>query len=141
VFDGGTGTQNAVPLSRVSRLEEIPVERIEHADGRQLIQYRGALLPLIPLSSGLAAAIATSPGQTWPIIVCNDGDISLGLAVHEIRDIIEDRVSLEVAPKRPGVLGTAVIAGRATEVVDIGYYMEQSRNARYRALEQRSEVA
>jgi len=130
LFDGGTGAQHAVPLSRVARLEEIPVERIERADDRQLVQYRGALLPLVPLTTDVGLDAMLGPGRTRPVIVCHDGETSLGLAVHEIRDIIEDRITLELASERPGVLGTAVIAGRATEVVDISYYLAQSRVVR-----------
>jgi two-component system chemotaxis sensor kinase CheA len=130
LFDDGTGSQRAVPLARVARLEDVLVDHIERADGHLLLQYRGALLPIVPLTPEDVAieADASVPvaGETQPIIVFDDGVTSLGLAVHAIRDIVEDRVALEITPSRPGVLGTAVIAGRATEVVDIEYYLTRS---------------
>jgi two-component system chemotaxis sensor kinase CheA len=130
LFDDGTGAQRAVPLARVARLEDVLMERIERADGRSLLQYRGALLPIVPLGpTAIETAAPVEPADaTQPVIVFDDGVTSLGLAVHAIRDIVEDRVALEMTPGRPGVLGTAVIAGRATEVVDIEYYLTHSRN-------------
>ena len=36
----------ALPLDMVERIESVPMERIEYAGGRPLMQYRGELLPL-----------------------------------------------------------------------------------------------
>ena len=47
----------------------------------------------------------------------------MGLVVDEIVDIVEDRLNIEVASETPGILGSAVIRGQATEVIDIGYYL------------------
>ena len=47
--------------------------------------------------------------------------------MSDIRDIVEDVLNLELLAVRPGILGTAVIAGAATEVLDVAYYMKQVR--------------
>ena len=44
VFRAGSHEQKAVPLSLVTRLEEIDASKIELANGRHLIQYRGQLM-------------------------------------------------------------------------------------------------
>src|SRR3712207_851922 len=49
VFRGGGESHKAVPLSLVTRLEEIDASKIEWAGGRPLIQYRGRLIPLVPV--------------------------------------------------------------------------------------------
>ena len=36
-----------MPLSLVTRLEEIEVTKIEHAGGRSVVLYRGSLIPLV----------------------------------------------------------------------------------------------
>jgi two-component system chemotaxis sensor kinase CheA len=123
LFDAGHPALQVVPLSRVARLEEIPASRIEHVDGRYVVQYRGSLLPVVAASP----SVNVTSGQTRSVIVFNDGATSFGLAVNEIRDIVEDRISIELAPARPGVLGTAVVAGAATEVIDVAYFGARSR--------------
>ena len=49
------------------------------------------------------------------MLVFNDGDRSMGLMVDEIIDVVEDHLQIELSGARPGLLGTAVIAGHATE--------------------------
>lgn len=119
---GAEGVQ-AVPLSLVARLEEIPFDRIERVGESHAVQYRGSLLPLIPANS----SVTFTAGRSSSVIVFNEGSTSFGIAVTEIRDIVEDVVSLELPASRPGVLGTAVIAGAATEMLDVSYYMRQAR--------------
>lgn len=122
LFDGGAPAPQAVPLARVARLEEVPTDRIEHADGRMVVQYRGGLLPIVA-----PPGVTLTTGQSRSVIVFTEGSSSFGLAVNEIRDIIEETMQLELAPNRPGVLGTTVMGGAATEVLDIGYLFARSR--------------
>ena len=63
---------------------------------------------------------------TQPLLVFADGDRSMGLMVEEIIDVIEDRLDIELAGARPGMLGTAVIGGHATDVLDTGYWLMQA---------------
>jgi two-component system chemotaxis sensor kinase CheA len=58
-----------------------------------------------------------------PVLVFNDAERSMGLLVDEILDVVEDRLKVELGTHRPGFLGTATIAGRATEVIDITYWL------------------
>jgi len=123
LFGVGDDAVQAVPLSLVARLEEIPFERIESAGGNHVVQYRGSLLPLIPASP----SISFTSGRSSSVIVFNEGSSSFGVAVTDIRDIVDDVLNLEMLAARPGVLGTAVIAGAATEVLDVSYYMQRAR--------------
>ncbi|HKH33994.1 MAG TPA: chemotaxis protein CheA, partial [Beijerinckiaceae bacterium] len=54
VFRGGGQSLKAVPLSLVTRLEEIDAATIEWVGGRPLIQYRGRLMPLVPADPAIA---------------------------------------------------------------------------------------
>jgi len=67
---------------------------------------------------------AEKPRQS--VLVFNDGDRSMGLMVDEIVDVIEDRLNIELSGARPGLLGTAVIGGHATDVIDTGYWLMQA---------------
>ena len=42
-----------------------------------------------------------------PILVFADKDRTMGLVVDEIVDIVEDRLQVEVAVDRPGLIGSA----------------------------------
>jgi two-component system chemotaxis sensor kinase CheA len=122
VFRAGSQQPKAVPLSLVARLEEIDCKRIEISDGRHLVQYRDQLMPLLRIDS--ATGLKQEGAQ--PILVFSDQGRSMGLVVDEIVDIVEDKLDIEVASDRPGVLGFAVIKGNTTEIVDIGHFLPQA---------------
>ena len=118
-FRAGNQSPRAVPLSLVARLEEIEVEKFENSDGKPMVQYRGRLMPLIKVSE--ACEFKESGRQ--PILVFADGDRSMGLVVDDIVDIVEDRLELELNSESENSIGTAVIAGQATEIIDVPHYL------------------
>ncbi len=119
VFRGGGQSHKAVPLSLVTRLEEVDAAKIEWVGGRPLIQYRGRLMPLVPADPELA--IRREGSQA--LVVFSDGDRSMGLVVDEIVDIVDDRLDIELVADRSDLVGSAVIRGRATEIVNIAHYL------------------
>jgi two-component system chemotaxis sensor kinase CheA len=122
VFRAGSQRPKAVPLSLVTRLEEIDCRRIEISDGRCLVQYREQLMPLLRVDD--ETGLKKEGAQ--PILVFSDRGRSMGLAVDEIVDIVEDKLDIEVAGNRPGVLGYAVVKGNTTEIVDVGHFLPQA---------------
>jgi two-component system chemotaxis sensor kinase CheA len=119
VFRAGSPQPKAVLLSLVTRLEEINAKSIEFSTGRPLVQYRGQLMPLVPANQDVR--IKSEGSQ--PLLVFTDEGRSMGLVVDEIVDIVEEQLDIEVASQRPGVLGSAVIKGQATEVIDIAHFL------------------
>ncbi|HET7680054.1 MAG TPA: chemotaxis protein CheW [Xanthobacteraceae bacterium] len=119
VFRAGSPHLKAVPLSLITRLEEIDVDRVEFSNDRHLLQYRGQLMPLIPINEQVQVK---SRGQQ-SLLVFSDEGRSMGLMVDEIVDIVDDTLNIEVGGNRPGVLGSAVIKGQATEIIDIEHYL------------------
>jgi two-component system, chemotaxis family, sensor kinase CheA len=119
VFRAGSPQPRAVLLSLVTRLEEVDVGKIETSNGRSLVQYRGQLMPLIPVNDDVRLK---STGKQ-PLLVFSDEGRSMALVVDEIIDIVEQRLDIELVSQRAGVLGSALIRGQATEVIDIGYYL------------------
>jgi two-component system chemotaxis sensor kinase CheA len=117
---GGTGLK-AVPLALVTRLEEIDVATIEMANGQPLVQYRGKLMQLVPANSNVA--IRQEGGQ--PILVFNQGQRATGIVVDEIIDIVEDRLDIDLAGSAPGLVGSAIVRGRATDIIDVAHYLPQ----------------
>ncbi|CUT11663.1 Signal transduction histidine kinase CheA EC 273 [Bradyrhizobium sp.] len=118
VFRAGSSQPKAVPLGLVTRLEELPADKIEFSNGRYMVQYREQLMPLVAMES---VTIASQGAQ--PILVFSDDGRSMGLVVDEIIDIVEERLNIEVGGSSSGILGSAVIKGQATEVIDVGHFL------------------
>jgi two-component system chemotaxis sensor kinase CheA len=119
LFRAGGQTPKAVPLALVSRLEEVDVKSIEFSNGRPVVQYRGKLMPLVGIDG---SQDFRSEGRQ-PVLVFADRQHSMGLLVEEIVDIVEDHLNVELVADRPGIIGTAVVAGKATDVIDTGHYV------------------
>jgi two-component system chemotaxis sensor kinase CheA len=120
LFRTGESTRMAVPLGLVARLEDIPRDKIEMSCGSPVTQYRGKLMPLISIDASV-----DQEKPTQPLLVFAEGDRIMGLMVDEIIDVVEDSLHIELAGARPGLLGSAVIGGMATDVLDTGYWLMQ----------------
>jgi len=119
VFRAGGDNPKAVPLSLVARLEEIDVADVEISDGRHMVQYRGALMPLIMADDRMSLV---EEGRQ-PVLVFTDREYTMGLAVDEILDIVEDKLDIKLASEQPGFVGSAVIGGKASEVIDVAHFL------------------
>ncbi len=120
LFRAGGAEPKAVPLTLVSRIEDMPRESIEHTSaGDEVLQYRDHLLPLVRMGVD-----TSSPRQ--PILVFTDGDCAMGLLVDEIIDIVEDVIKIELGKGQDGTLGSAVINGKATDVIDTAYWLSRA---------------
>jgi len=119
VFRAADDGLKAAPLAGVARIEELEPSMLEWADGRSLIQYRGQLMPVLGADG---AALSSAPPTKRPLLVFSRGARSLGLMAEEIVDIIEAAATAELAGSSTGVTGSIVVAGRATELIDVDFY-------------------
>lgn len=122
LFMAGDKTPKAVPLSLVSRIENINPEKIEHSGHSMVIQYRDALMPLLKLNN----AVTLEGQKEKPVLVFNDKESSVGLIVDKIVDIAEDHVKMQPAALtdlQSGILGSAIICNKATDIVDVAHYL------------------
>jgi two-component system chemotaxis sensor kinase CheA len=120
LFSAGTSEPRACPLSLVTRLEHLDASTFEMTQRGPVVQYRGRLMPLA------AAGGEVKRSGRQPVLVFNQGERVIGLAVDQILDIVEEALDVQLADMKPGVLGTAVLKGRSSEVVDVGYYLGQA---------------
>ncbi|RAI58595.1 hybrid sensor histidine kinase/response regulator [Roseicella frigidaeris] len=123
LFRAGDATPKAVPLGLVARLESVESGRIEQVGGRPLVQYRGRLMPLLPLSGRWDPAAAPA---RQPVLVFGDGERCMGLMVEEILDVVETPLAIDSAGERPGYLGSIVVAGRVTELLDTAWWLREA---------------
>ncbi len=121
VVDLGDARRFALPTSMVARLEKVSESAIEYTDGREVIQYRGEILPVVRLSSVFGAADSGSSNpDELQIIVYAEEDYSCGFAVHRIVDIVETELRLKTKNgDLENLLGTTVIQQRVTDVLNL----------------------
>jgi two-component system, chemotaxis family, sensor kinase CheA len=121
LFETPDGARMALPVESVGRLELLHACNIEKVGKRDVIQYRGKILPLINVLSLLDANRQDYPqGRDGliPVVIHQFGDVSVGLVVGRILDITECVEERAGGPARRGVLGTRIILGHATEMID-----------------------
>ena len=116
----GENQRMAIPLSLVARLEELPTSSVEWADGKQVVQYGGQIMPLIHLGESLLSGRSNNGSlERLQVVVYSENGRSIGLVVDQILDIVETTLTIQQAGKRLGVLGSAVIQNRVTDLLDI----------------------
>lgn len=108
----------AVPLSAVTRLERIRTDRIEQVGNREVLQYRGALVPLVRLDRVLGA-VGGPTGDELDVVVYTRNGRSIAMAVSEILDIVEDDARLHSDIDDHGLVGSTVLDERVTELLDV----------------------
>jgi len=128
LFDGANGSRMAIPLNALARLEKLAGSDVERSGNEWVVQYRGQILPLIHLSrvlevrrdGGLAPNDTTfpPPGSIDVLVIQENGRL-FGLIVNTIIDIVEDTTEVRIPATRAGVLYSAVIGQRVTEMLDV----------------------
>jgi two-component system, chemotaxis family, sensor kinase CheA len=119
VFTSGEHGRCAVPLSMVSRLENIPTSSIEIVAGQEVVQYRGNIMPIIRPESVLPLGSNGNHGSEQPLIVFDFGYMA-GMAVNSIIDVTDvDRSQLQQESNNPLVQGRAVVMGATTLFLDV----------------------
>ena len=108
-----------VPLSMVTRLEEISLDRVEHVGQREVVQYRGQLLPLGRLSTMLGEQAAPTAGAQLKVIVYTQGRRSVGLVVDSVVDIATEAPASRGDVDAIGVSGVVVVQDLVTELLDM----------------------
>ncbi|TYT74787.1 chemotaxis protein CheW [Desulfobotulus mexicanus] len=111
--------QFSVPLNLVERIERIKSTDIEYVGGKRVVQYRGGSLPLHEL--GEVANIQPLPEREQvEVIVFKFTGKEIGLMVSPPVDAVEATLNVDASTlKQPGIMGSMIIGGRTTLMVDI----------------------
>lgn len=113
------GRRTAIPLDMVTRLEEIPTNTIERVGGREVVQYRGHIMPLVRLASLLGAYGDESDSERLQLVVYTRGERSVGFAVERIMDIATERAGSRSDIDDHALLGSIVVGDRVVELLDV----------------------
>ncbi len=102
----------AMPLSSVSRLEEFELSQVERCGDREVIQYRGRIMPLVRLSHFFGRASQVADDSCLQVVVNGEGENSVGIVVDRIIDIT--RAEVEEGDHSD----MAVIDGKVTQIIN-----------------------
>ena len=105
---------------------------VECAGDAQVVQYRGQIMPLLrvsdmllgPNGSGHSNGHGRGNGKrdlatNLQVVVYSEQGRSVGLVVDRILDIVEETIVPQQPSKRDGLLGSAVIQQRVTDLLDV----------------------
>ncbi|MBI9114593.1 chemotaxis protein CheA [Sanguibacter suaedae] len=120
----GSGRRVAIPLAAVTRLEQVSPDRLELVGGHEVIQYRDAIVPVMRLARTLGSF--QEDGDQLPLVVFTRGDRTVAMVVSEILEIISDEGAERSAVDDIGLLGSIVLSGRVTEVLDVPSALTQA---------------
>lgn len=126
VFTLGDAERFALPLGILTRLEALPADQVEWIEGERVVQYRGQLMRLIDVGERLGHSPAS--GELLQVMVCGHLGRHQGLIVGDIVDVVRSEVLLDAGLSRnPICMGSAVIAGRATSILDLHSLLSDTR--------------
>jgi two-component system chemotaxis sensor kinase CheA len=121
------GQRAALPLREVSRLEEFALDRIETSGDTEAVQYRDGILPLVRLAGVIGLVERARDDDQVSVVVHEFGDTRIGIVIDRVLDVVDVAVVTSEVGRRPGVLGTAVIGDRVTDLVDLDAVVAHSR--------------
>jgi two-component system chemotaxis sensor kinase CheA len=116
----GSGDRVAIPLSLVARLEQFPLSTVERSNAHEVVQYRGEIMPLVQLSQVLGGGgCGAENKEIIEVVVYSERGKSVGLVVDQIIDIVEERITAKSDRQGGHLLGTAVVQGKVTDILDV----------------------
>ena len=110
----------------VARLEEFSRDVVEISGEKEVVQYRGEIMPLINLSKVFGMSSMRSEDETMQVIVYSDQGRSVGVVVADIIDIVEEAVTIKKWSIGHGLLGSAVIQDKVTDMLDVEGVIRQA---------------
>jgi two-component system chemotaxis sensor kinase CheA len=118
-FSSSATEQFSVPLNQVERVEKIKRRDIEEIGGRRVMQYRGGSLPLISIDE-VSSVMPLDERDDLLVIVFRLAGKDVGLLAIGPIDAVEVSTDIDdVTLKQPGIMGSAIIGGRTTMLVNI----------------------
>ena len=114
----GSERRVAIPLASVTRLENLTEAVVERIGGREVIQYRGGILPVVRLNDYLGA-VSTREQDDLVVVVYSVGDRSAAIVVDEIVDILDENATFHDEVADRGLLGSTLVRDRIVEVLDV----------------------
>jgi two-component system chemotaxis sensor kinase CheA len=114
----GDGSQVAIPMSMVTRLEMISAGDVESVGSREVVQYRGKIIPLVRLDRHLGVYSQRQPSEL-PVAVYSQAGHSVAIVMDEIIDIVEYAAADRSEIDDRGFVGSVVVRGQIVGLLDV----------------------
>lgn len=118
VFEDRARERTALPLGVVERIESVPFSRIEYANGRALLQYRGELLQLRDDGRVLDEFETLQDEEaSATILICGDPQTTssrMGIVVRKVLDVSDGTLLEKEAAN--GEMDLALVKERLTTI-------------------------
>lgn len=123
------GSPMGILMTQATRLESIPINKIEQVGEQFLMQYRDLIVSLIDLPALLSGVPRLAQlnqeldDHLWVVVITLE-DRTIGLIVDAIVDIVEASLGVTSLANRPGVQYYATVKGQITEILDLREIVE-----------------
>ncbi len=117
----GNGSRFALPMRLVERLEDVPSRSFETVGNHEVLQYRGEVIPVLRWNAlmGQNDEFIMDDEAKQMCLILADGNKRMCLQVDTVEDILETEIDLKIKSEERLLMGTTVIQGQATAIVDV----------------------
>ncbi len=123
IAKNGSVGQVAIPLSMVARLEGFAATLVKRVGDREVMEYRGQIIPMVRLSqilpSGSEAPDRAASDGSIEVVIYSEYGHTVGLIVDCIVDIVDEQAAIDALASRPGVVGSFATEDSITELLDL----------------------
>ena len=74
----------AIPLANINTIEDIPATDIKYVEGKEVINLRGTVIPLIRLDKILDVTDSKQDAENLTVVIISKGDKQAGLIVDDL---------------------------------------------------------
>ena len=74
----------AIPLGSIDTIEDIPITEVRSVEGREVVNLRGTVIPLMRLADILDVENSKTGTESFTVVVVSKGDKKAGLIVDEL---------------------------------------------------------
>ncbi|PQO48067.1 chemotaxis protein CheW [Blastopirellula marina] len=118
----------AIPMGVVLRVERIKASQIDTVGGLEVLQYRGASLPVMRLENNINARPAPADLESVFVVIFDINGYEVGLIAPQLKDIQSVVMHVDATTFREtGVCGSFVFDGHAIRLLDVFKIVEKHR--------------
>ncbi|MEA1952727.1 MAG: chemotaxis protein CheW [Planctomycetota bacterium] len=119
LFTNDPKEQFGIPMAVIVRLERVLANQIDSVGGREVLQYRGASLPLLRLENHIKAGPPPHTRKVYVVVFSVRGR-EVGLIVPTLVDIREVPTNVDTSTfSEPGVIGSVEMNEKAMRLLDL----------------------
>lgn len=117
-----------IPLTHISRLEEIPRSDIETINSQDVVQYRGKIMPLVHLATAIPdrrskprtpAEEEARRHEMMQVVVYTKDHTNVGIVISKVIDIIHQKLVAERPGSRQGISGCMIVGDFVVEILNV----------------------